>query len=41
MLAPKLESAVQELAIELTARILENGTGSGYLTALLAKRGAM
>jgi protein-L-isoaspartate(D-aspartate) O-methyltransferase len=41
MLAPKLEARmVQELAIKPTDRILEIGTGSGYLTALLAKRGA-
>ena len=41
MLAPKLEARmVQELAIKPTDRILEVGTGSGYMTALLAKRGA-
>ena len=41
MLAPKLEARmVQELAIKPTDRILEIGTGSGYMTALLAKRGA-
>jgi protein-L-isoaspartate(D-aspartate) O-methyltransferase len=41
MLAPKLEARiVQELTIKPTDRILEVGTGSGYMTALLAKRGA-
>ena len=41
MLAPKLEARMlQELAVKPTDRILEVGTGSGYLTALLAKRGA-
>ena len=41
MLPPKLEARmVQELAIKPTDRILEVGTGSGYMTALLAKRGA-
>ncbi|MET1082772.1 MAG: protein-L-isoaspartate O-methyltransferase [Burkholderiales bacterium] len=41
MLAPKLEARiVQEVAIKPTDRILEVGTGSGYLTALLARRGA-
>jgi protein-L-isoaspartate(D-aspartate) O-methyltransferase len=41
MLAPKLEARMlQELAIKPTDRILEVGTGSGYMTALLAKRGA-
>ena len=41
MLAPKLEARLlQELAVKPTDRILEVGTGSGYLTALLAKRGA-
>src|SRR5215831_8003025 len=41
MLAPKLEARmVQELAIKPSDRILEVGTGSGYMTALLAKRGA-
>ena len=34
---PKLEArAIQELAIQPTDRVLEVGTGSGYLTALLA-----
>ncbi len=41
MLAPKLEARLlQELAVKPTDRILEVGTGSGYMTALLAKRGA-
>ena len=41
MLAPKLEARMlQELAIKPTDRILEVGTGSGYMTALLARRGA-
>jgi protein-L-isoaspartate(D-aspartate) O-methyltransferase len=41
MLAPKLEARMlQELAVKPADRILEVGTGSGYLTALLAKRGA-
>ena len=41
MLAPKLEARMlQELAIKPANRILEIGTGSGYMTALLAKRGA-
>ena len=41
MLAPKLEARMlQELAVGPTDRILEVGTGSGYMTALLAKRGA-
>src|SRR6187455_1968528 len=31
---------LQELAIKPSDRILEIGTGSGYMTALLAKRGA-
>src|SRR5580765_6991263 len=40
MLAPKLEARMlQELAIKPTDRILEIGTGSGYMTALLARRG--
>ena len=40
MLAPKLEARMlQELALKPTDRILEIGTGSGYMTALLAKRG--
>ena len=41
MLPPKLEARmVQELTIRPGDRILEVGTGSGYMTALLAKRGA-
>jgi protein-L-isoaspartate(D-aspartate) O-methyltransferase len=41
MLAPKLEARMlQELAVKKTDRILEIGTGSGYMTALLARRGA-
>lgn len=39
MWTPKLEArAIQELAIRPTDRVLEIGTGSGYLTALLASR---
>lgn len=41
MLQPKLEARmVQELAINESDRILEVGTGSGYVTALLATLGA-
>jgi protein-L-isoaspartate(D-aspartate) O-methyltransferase len=41
MWTPKLEARVlQELAIRSTDRVLEIGTGSGYLTALLASRAA-
>ncbi|HUO43459.1 MAG TPA: protein-L-isoaspartate O-methyltransferase [Burkholderiales bacterium] len=41
MLAPKIEARMlQALAIKPTDRILEVGTGSGYMTALLAKLGA-
>lgn len=37
MMAPKMEARiVQELALRKTDRVLEVGTGSGYLTALLA-----
>jgi protein-L-isoaspartate(D-aspartate) O-methyltransferase len=40
MLAPKLEARmVQELALNPTDAILEVGTGSGYMTALLASLG--
>lgn len=40
MLAPKMEARmVQELGIRKTDKILEVGTGSGYVTALLAKLG--
>ena len=38
MMAPKMEArVVQELALHKTDRVLEVGTGSGYLTALLAR----
>jgi protein-L-isoaspartate(D-aspartate) O-methyltransferase len=41
MWEPKLEARVlQELAISKADRVLEVGTGSGYLTALLAHRAA-
>src|SRR5256885_6877981 len=41
MWEPKLEARVlQELAVHKTDRVLEVGTGSGYLTALLAHRAA-
>ena len=41
MLSPKLEARMlQELAVKPTDRVLEVGTGSGYMTALLAMRGA-
>ncbi len=41
MWAPKFEARVlQELAVQRTERVLEVGTGSGYLTALLAHRAA-
>ena len=41
MWQPKLEARVlQELALKKTDRVLEVGTGSGYLTALLAHRAA-
>ena len=41
MLAPRIEARMlQELAVKPGDRILEIGTGSGYMTALLAKRGA-
>jgi protein-L-isoaspartate(D-aspartate) O-methyltransferase len=40
MLAPKVEARIlQELSINNTDRILEVGSGSGYMTALLAKKG--
>jgi len=40
MLAPKLEARLlQELALRPEDRILEIGTGSGYMTALLASLG--
>lgn len=39
MWQPKLEARVmQELALKQTDRVLEIGTGSGYFTALLARR---
>jgi protein-L-isoaspartate(D-aspartate) O-methyltransferase len=41
MWAPKLEArVVQELAVRRSDRVLEVGTGSGYLCALLARRAA-
>lgn len=41
MLEPKMEARIlQELHIKKTDKILEVGTGSGYMTALLAKLGA-
>lgn len=41
MLTPKLEARIlQELQIKKTDRVLEVGSGSGYLTALLAMKGA-
>jgi len=41
MWAPKIEARVmQELALRKVDRVLEVGTGSGYLTALLAHRAA-
>jgi protein-L-isoaspartate(D-aspartate) O-methyltransferase len=41
MMAPKLEARIlQELAPRKSERVLEVGTGSGYLTALLAHRAA-
>ena len=40
MLAPKLEARIlQELQVKKTDKILEVGSGSGYQTALLAKKG--
>jgi protein-L-isoaspartate(D-aspartate) O-methyltransferase len=39
MLAPKMEARIlQALALKATDKVLEIGTGSGYLTALLAKQ---
>lgn len=41
MLTPKMEARIlQELAIKKTDKILEVGTGTGYMTALLAQLGA-
>lgn len=41
MWTPKLEArALQEVALRPTDRVLEIGTGSGYLTALLASQAA-
>ena len=41
MMPPKMEARiVQELGVRKSDRVLEVGTGSGYLTALLAHRGA-
>jgi protein-L-isoaspartate(D-aspartate) O-methyltransferase len=41
MLSPKLEARIlQEVAVNPQDRILEVGTGSGYMTALLASQGA-
>lgn len=41
MMTPKMEARiVQEVAPTANERVLEIGTGSGYLTALLAKRAA-
>lgn len=38
MLSPKMEARiVQSLSLKATDRVLEVGTGSGYMTALLAK----
>ena len=39
MMQPKVEARIlQELAVKKNERVLEVGTGSGYLTALLAAR---
>ena len=41
MLTPKMEARIlQELHVKKTDKILEVGSGSGYMTALLAERGA-
>ena len=40
MLSPKMEARIlQELHLRKTDRVLEVGTGSGYMTALLAAKG--
>ena len=40
MLAPKVEARIlQELAVQKHEKVLEIGTGSGYMAALLAHRG--
>ena len=41
MLEPKMEARIlQELHVKKTDKILEVGSGSGYMTALLAEKGA-
>ncbi len=41
MLAPKMEARMlQELSVKPSDKVLEVGTGSGYMTALLARRAA-
>jgi protein-L-isoaspartate(D-aspartate) O-methyltransferase len=41
MLAPRLEARLlQDLAVQKTDKVLEIGTGSGYMTALLAHKAA-
>jgi protein-L-isoaspartate(D-aspartate) O-methyltransferase len=41
MLAPRLEARMlQDLAVQKTDKVLEIGTGSGFMTALLAHRAA-
>jgi protein-L-isoaspartate(D-aspartate) O-methyltransferase len=40
MLAPKVEARImQDLDVQKTDKVLEVGTGSGYMAALLAQRG--
>ena len=42
MLAPKVEArALQDLALQPTDKVLEIGTGSGYMAALLASLGLL
>ena len=42
MLAPRVEARLlQELGIKKTDKVLEIGTGSGYMAALLAARGLL